>query len=89
MTLREARDRHKPKLTQVQLAKRSRVDQTYVSLIERGLRFPSDDIKERLAKALGIAPSRIQFPVAPESVDSVTTSGDKPGHSAPTEALTR
>lgn len=62
LTLREAREKRTKPLTQVQLAERAEVDQTYVSLIERGLRTPSDEIKQRLAKALGIAPSRLRFP---------------------------
>jgi len=48
-------------MTQEVLEERSGVDQTYISLIERGLRVPSDDIKRRLAKALRIAPSRLRF----------------------------
>jgi transcriptional regulator with XRE-family HTH domain len=59
--VREARENHAPPLTQEQLADRSGVDQTYISLIERGLRNPSDTIKARLAQALGIAPSMLRF----------------------------
>lgn len=79
LTVREARQRRKPVLTQEQLAERSGVDQTYISLIERGLRAPSDDIKARLAKALGIAPSRLRF-ADPESAKTVRQDGDKAGH---------
>lgn len=66
-------------MTQEELAKRSRVDQTYVSLIERGRRVPSDDIKKRLAKALGIAPSKLRFS-APEPTPSVAETSDRAGH---------
>ena len=61
MTLREARERRKPPLTQDQLAARSKVDQTYISLLERGLRNPSEQIKLRLAKALGLACGALVF----------------------------
>jgi DNA-binding XRE family transcriptional regulator len=46
LTLREAREQRRKPLTQVQLAERAEVDQTYVSLIERGLRTPSDEISD-------------------------------------------
>ncbi|MEO8681986.1 MAG: helix-turn-helix transcriptional regulator, partial [Vicinamibacterales bacterium] len=60
MTLRKARLNRR--LTQDDLAAKSGVDQTHISSIEIGRRAPSDDVKERLAKALGIAPSKIKFP---------------------------
>lgn len=78
VTVRDARERRKPSLTQEELARRSRVDQTYISLIERGLRVPSDDIKRRLAKALGIAPSKLRFS-APEPDAIGTREGDRVG----------
>lgn len=40
-------------LSQEQLAEEADVDQTYVSLVERGKRNPSIDIADRLARALG------------------------------------
>lgn len=78
MTLHQARTRRRKRLTQVQLAKRAEVDQTYVSLLERGLRRPSDEIRDRLAKALGIAPSRLRFP--DPSAATVAAATDRPGH---------
>lgn len=78
LTLRQARRRRGSVLTQEQLADQSGVDQTYISLIERGLRNPSDDIKARLAKALRIAPSRLRF-AAPTPGTSIRRPGDKPG----------
>lgn len=80
LTVREARERMKPPMTQEQLADASNVDQTYISLIERLLRVPSKDIKKRLAKALGIAPSRLRFS-APEPEASSTRGNDRTGHS--------
>jgi len=76
MTVREARDRRKKPLTQEELADKSGVDQTYISLIERGLRNPSDDIKRKLAKALGLAPSRLRFsgPQPEVSLDQLSDS---------------
>lgn len=61
VTIRTARERLEPPLTQEVLAAAVGVDQTYISLIERGLRTPSDGLKERLANALGIAPARLRF----------------------------
>jgi transcriptional regulator with XRE-family HTH domain len=78
-TLREARLRRK--LTQDDLAAKSGVDQTHISSIEIGRRVPSDDVKERLAKALGTAPSRIRFP-EPEPDATVGVEGDRSGHRA-------
>lgn len=48
-------------MRQEDLAAAVAVDQTYISLIEAGKRVPSSDVKKRLAKALGIAPSRLRF----------------------------
>lgn len=79
MTLRAVRLRKR--MTQDELAAKSGVDQTHISGIEIGRRNPSDDVKERLAKALGIAPSRLKF-TAPEPSDSVAESSDRLGQSA-------
>jgi len=78
LTLREARERPRKPLTQVQLAEKAKVDQTYISLIERGLRIPSDEIKHRLAEALGIAPSRLRFS-EPQPNATVDQLSDSPG----------
>lgn len=77
LTVREARERRRKPLTQEDLAERSGVDQTYISLIERCLRNPSRDIKRRLAKALGIAPARLRF--SELDAESVTDGVDKVG----------
>ena len=84
LTLREARDARA--MTQEQLAVRSGVDQTYISLIERSLRFPSQDIRQRLAEALGIAPSDLRFEPQPSA--TVDRSKDSRGHSVAHRALT-
>lgn len=76
-TLREARVRKG--FTQDDLAAKSGVDQTHISSIEIGRRAPSDDVKARLAKALGIAPSRLRF-TAPEPEPSVDKAKDRAGH---------
>lgn len=78
-TVREARERKKPPMTQEQLALKSGVDQTYISLVERLKRNPSDDIKKRLAKALGTAPSKLRFS-APEPASIGTHGSDRAGH---------
>lgn len=77
LTVREARERKRPPMTQDDLAKKSGVDQTYISLIERCLRCPSDDIKRKLAKALGIAPARLRFSVPTTTVE---VGRDRVGH---------
>lgn len=80
MTVREARERKSPPMTQVDLAEKSGYDQTYISLIERGLRAPQDpETKKRLAKALGIAPSSLRFS-APEPAASKARRNDRTGH---------
>jgi transcriptional regulator with XRE-family HTH domain len=81
VTVREARDQHNPPLTQVQLAAAVQVDQTYISLIERGLRVPSDDLKLRLAEALGIAPSGLRFS-EPQPETTLDQRSDSPGHAS-------
>lgn len=78
LTVREARERKTPLMTQEQLADASGVDQTYISLIERLRRVPSDDIKKRLAKALGIAPSRLRF-AEPQPEEIVSAGSDRAG----------
>ena len=79
-TVKEARERKQPPMTQIDLAAKCHVDQTYISLMERGLRIPSDDVKERLAKALGIRPVQLRFS-EPEP-DAIGTRGsDSLGHS--------
>jgi len=80
LTVKEARDRRKPPMTQEELADKAGIDQTYVSLIESGKRVPSDDIKKRLAKALGIRPVRLRFS-APEPSAISTHQLDRTGHS--------
>lgn len=85
MTLRDAR--RKKGMTQDALAAKSGVDQTHISSIEIGRRVPSDDVKERLAKALGMRPVQIQFP-APEPGAIGTQPSDRAGQSKkPREAV--
>lgn len=91
LTLREARDRFnriarvkgRPILRQEDLAEKIGVDQTYISLLEVGRRVPSDDVKKRLAKALGIAPSRLRF--SEPDAEKVDDTGDRPGQKAAEE----
>jgi transcriptional regulator with XRE-family HTH domain len=77
MTLREARRRKG--MTQDVLADKSGVDQTHISSIEIGRRVPSKDVRERLAEALGMAPSKLQFP-EPEPAAIGTRDSDSLGH---------
>lgn len=79
LTVRDARLRKTPPMTQEELAKRSGVDQTYISLVERLLRNPSADIKRRLAKALRISPSKLSF-AAPSPAPTVEPASDRVGH---------
>jgi ribosome-binding protein aMBF1 (putative translation factor) len=46
-------------LSQSRLAERAGISMSYVSLIERGMHRPADAIVERLAAALGVAPSEL------------------------------
>jgi len=66
-------------MTQDVLAAKSGVDQTHISSIEIGRRSPSDDVKARLAKALGIAPSELQFSEPQSDSENVTTGRDRTG----------
>lgn len=88
LTVREARTNRRAPLTQEQLAERSDVDQTYVSLIEAGKRVPSDDIKKRLAKALGVAPSRLRFP-EPQPEATIDQALDREGHDHDAKVIAR
>jgi transcriptional regulator with XRE-family HTH domain len=83
MTLRAARLRRR--LTQDDLAAKSGVDQTHISGIETGRRYPSDDVRKRLAKALRITPSSLQFE-KPQPTATVSNASDKEGHGV-TEAM--
>jgi transcriptional regulator with XRE-family HTH domain len=66
-------------MTQEALALASEVDQTTISSLETGRHTnPTRETQERLAKALGIAPSRLRFP-EPDA-DSVTATSDRSGH---------
>jgi transcriptional regulator with XRE-family HTH domain len=49
--------RGKAGISQEELAARAKVDRTYVSLLERGLRQPTLGTLFRLAQALGVAPA--------------------------------
>lgn len=77
-TLREWRERRE--LTQAELARLAGVDQSTVSGLETGRQAnPTLNTQERLAKALGIAPSELRF-VSPEPAQSVTKAKDRTGH---------
>lgn len=67
-------------MTQEQLESKSGVDQTTISDIETGrTKHPDDETKERLAKALRIAPSRLTF-ATPEPDAISTRESDRAGH---------
>lgn len=61
LTVREARTQRRQPMTQEVLAEKVGVDQAYVSLVERLLRNPSDEIKGRFARALGCPLSSLRF----------------------------
>ena len=69
-TVKDARNRFHPPMTQEELAAEAQIDQTYVSVIEAGKQIPSDEIKMRLAKALGLRPVQLRF--AKAQPDKVT-----------------
>jgi transcriptional regulator with XRE-family HTH domain len=46
-------------LTQETLANRARVDRSYISQLERGLKSPTVDMLFRLCKAMGASAARI------------------------------
>jgi len=78
VTLREARKA--ASLTQEELENLSGVDQTTISRLEReSAPKPTPDTVDRLAKALGIAPSRLRFS-EPQPSGTVDPSDDSPGH---------
>lgn len=47
------RHRELLRLSQEELAERAQMDRTYVSGVERGVRNPSLDVMQRIARALG------------------------------------
>lgn len=82
-TLRAARE--DAKLTQDELASLSGVAQATISSIERGTRpNPTIDTVERLAKALGIAPSNLRFS-DPQPDGTLDRASDREGPSLPDE----
>ncbi len=85
LTLREARRQRK--MTQDVLAAESGIDQTTISDLETGRNSnPRYRTIAALAKALGIAPSRLRF-CAPEPVAKVSRRRDRSGHTTPREAV--
>jgi len=81
IALRDARLRRK--MTQEQLALAADVDQTTISSLETGRHTnPTRDTQERLAKALGIAPSRLVFTEPEPDSDTVVDDGDRVGHTS-------
>lgn len=78
MTLRDAR--RKARMTQEALAAKSSLDQTTISSLETFRHTnPTNDTINALAKALGIAPSKLRF-TAPEPGATVRADRDKAGH---------
>ena len=62
--------RKKGNLTQAQLAEMVNVDDKHISCIESGKNFPSADLIDRLAKALGVEPKDLfEFYYLQESPD--------------------
>lgn len=69
LTLKDARTR--ASLTQDALARRAKVSQSLISLLERGGGKPYRHTVVKLARALAINPSRLTFPepVQPQAID--------------------
>jgi transcriptional regulator with XRE-family HTH domain len=77
LTVRSARERLTPRMTQRMLAQLSGVDQTTISSLETGRHTnPTIDTVDRLAKALGIPPSELRFsePQPNASLDQLSDS---------------
>jgi len=66
-TLRESR--RAAGLTQVQLARKVRMSQGYVSLLERGRRRPSASLARRLARVLSLPPTALPLEVSGQGMD--------------------
>jgi transcriptional regulator with XRE-family HTH domain len=74
-------------MTQDDLAAQSGVDQTTISSLETYRHTnPTTETKERLAKALGIAPSSLRFS-RPEPAPSVRRRRDRAGHTNSSTAV--
>ncbi len=54
-----AYERNKKEISQSELAKRANLNRSYISRIEKGVRTPSPETIDSLAKALDICPLRI------------------------------
>lgn len=61
--------RHERGLTQEELGRAVNVDYKHIGAIERGLRAPSFDVIERLAKVLKVVPYQLFLPVEQKNVD--------------------
>ncbi len=51
--------RQRKKLSQEALARRSRISESYVSMLERGQRMPTLDTMEALARGLDVPPRQL------------------------------
>lgn len=51
--------RRRKRWTQIELAARSGIDNSYISQLEKGMKTPTLDVMLRLSKALGIVPERL------------------------------
>jgi transcriptional regulator with XRE-family HTH domain len=56
-------------LTQEELSSKARVDRSYISQLERGLKSPTLDMLLRLCKALGVSAAEIVARVEKESAE--------------------
>jgi len=56
-------------LTQEELSSKARVDRSYISQLERGLKSPTLDMLLRLCKAMGVSASEIVARVEKEAAD--------------------
>lgn len=56
-------------LTQEELSSKARVDRSYISQLERGLKSPTLDMLLRLCKAMGVSASEIVARVEKEATE--------------------
>lgn len=59
-------------MTQEELSSKARVDRSYISQLERGLKSPTLDMLLRLCKAMGVSASEIVARVEKEEAEDKT-----------------
>ena len=70
------RHRMAKKLSRSALSERSGLHQTYIGLVERGLRNPSLDAVDAIAEALGLRASKLVFDAEAERRKKIASKGN-------------